>query len=109
MDRASTPEDLADQYATTAKLDIRIEAHQRYSERTDNFLEWVLERFDPRPGESVIDVGCGRGSYHLPRSEAGRLLRRPHRLMLDLDPGSRLQHARHDRTCRFRRVDRCEL
>jgi ubiquinone/menaquinone biosynthesis C-methylase UbiE len=58
------PAYLRDQYSTTAKLDIRIEAHQRYSERADDFLEWVLDRLDPQPGNLVLDVGCGKGSFH---------------------------------------------
>lgn len=52
------------QYGTTEKLDTRIHAHQRYSERADDYLEWVLERLEPRPGDLAVDVGCGKGSYH---------------------------------------------
>ena len=43
---------------------LRIEAHQRYSERPDDYLEWVLDRLDPHPGDLALDVGCGKGSYH---------------------------------------------
>ena len=64
MDRATDPAYLLDQYGTTEKLDIRIEAHQRYSERPDDYLNWVLDRLDPHPGDLALDVGCGKGSYH---------------------------------------------
>jgi ubiquinone/menaquinone biosynthesis C-methylase UbiE len=83
VERAAAPEYLRDQYATTEKLDIRIEAHQRYSERPDDFLEWVLNHLDPKPGDSVVDVGCGRGSYHIPLVQRGaRVI-----LALDTSPG----------------------
>jgi ubiquinone/menaquinone biosynthesis C-methylase UbiE len=64
MDRAPTAAYLINQYGTTEKLDARIEAHQRYSERPDDYLDWVLDHLDPHPGDLVLDVGCGKGSYH---------------------------------------------
>jgi ubiquinone/menaquinone biosynthesis C-methylase UbiE len=79
VERAAAPEYLRDQYATTDKLDIRIEAHQRYSERQDDFLDWVLDHLDPKPGDAVVDVGCGRGSYHI------LLVQRGARVILALD------------------------
>ena len=79
MERAAAPEYLRDQYSTPDKLDIRIQAHQRYSERSDDFLAWVLDHLDPKPGDSVVDVGCGRGSYHVP------LVQRGVRVILALD------------------------
>jgi ubiquinone/menaquinone biosynthesis C-methylase UbiE len=79
MDRATALDYLRDQYGTTEKLDIRIEAHQRYSERPDDFLDWVLDRLNPQPGDAVVDVGCGRGSYHRP------LLKRGVRVILAID------------------------
>ncbi|HEY1294555.1 MAG TPA: class I SAM-dependent methyltransferase [Chloroflexota bacterium] len=83
MERAAATEYLRDQYATPEKLDIRIQAHQRYSERPDDYLDWVLNHLDPRPGESVVDVGCGRGSYHMPLVKRGvRVI-----LALDTSPG----------------------
>jgi ubiquinone/menaquinone biosynthesis C-methylase UbiE len=66
MARATHPDYLRYQYGTTEKLDTRINAHQRYSERTDDYLEWVLDRLDPRPGDLAVDVGCGKGSFHPP-------------------------------------------
>jgi ubiquinone/menaquinone biosynthesis C-methylase UbiE len=55
---------LQTQYGTTERLRIRIEAHQRYSERADDFLDWVLEHLNPRAGDLVLDVGCGTGGIH---------------------------------------------
>ena len=52
------------QYADGEKLRIRQEAHRLYSERQDSFMEWVLDRLDPQPGECIVDVGSGQGAYH---------------------------------------------
>jgi ubiquinone/menaquinone biosynthesis C-methylase UbiE len=83
VERATAGEYLRDQYATPEKLDIRSQAHQRYSERPDDFLDWVLDHLDLKPGESVVDVGCGRGSYHMPLVQRGtRVI-----LALDTSPG----------------------
>jgi ubiquinone/menaquinone biosynthesis C-methylase UbiE len=84
VERAASPEYLRDQYGTTEKLDIRIEAHQRYSEQRDDFLDWILDRLDPHPGDSLIDVGCGRGSYH------HYLVARGVRLILAVDASPRM-------------------
>jgi hypothetical protein len=57
VERFSATEYLRDQYATPDKLDVRLHTHQRFSERPDDFLDWVLDHLDPKPGESVVDVG----------------------------------------------------
>jgi ubiquinone/menaquinone biosynthesis C-methylase UbiE len=64
IDRAIDRAYLDEQYGTDERLRIRVETHQRFSERTDDFFEWVLDRLDPRPGDLVVDVGCGVGSIH---------------------------------------------
>lgn len=64
VERGIDPTYLEHQYGTTERLRIRLEAHQRYSERTDDFFDWVLDCLDPQPGDLVLDVGCGAGSYH---------------------------------------------
>jgi ubiquinone/menaquinone biosynthesis C-methylase UbiE len=79
VERASAVDYLRDQYGTSDKLDIRIEAHKRYSEQPDDFLDWVIDRLDPQAGDSLIDVGCGRGSYH------PRLVTRGVRLIVAID------------------------
>jgi hypothetical protein len=51
VERAIDPAYLFEQYGTEERLRIRIEAHQRYSERTDDYFEWILDRLQPRPGD----------------------------------------------------------
>jgi SAM-dependent methyltransferase len=62
--RAVDPAYLRYQYGDTERLHIRAETHRRYSERPDNFLEWVLGHLAPEAGDLVLDVGCGYGAYH---------------------------------------------
>jgi ubiquinone/menaquinone biosynthesis C-methylase UbiE len=89
VERAAAADYLRDQYATPDKLDIRIQAHQRFSERPDDFLDWVLDHLDAKPGESVVDVGCGRGSYHIP------LVQRGVRVILALDTSAGMVSTSH--------------
>jgi SAM-dependent methyltransferase len=79
VERVTSADYLRDQYGTTEKLQIRIEAHRRYSERPDDMLDWVLDRLAPQPGDSVVDIGCGPGGYH------SRLVDRGARVILGLD------------------------
>jgi ubiquinone/menaquinone biosynthesis C-methylase UbiE len=64
VERAIDPSYLDEQYGTEERLRIRIETHQRYSERADDYFDWILDRLQPRPGDLVVDVGCGVGSIH---------------------------------------------
>ena len=61
---ATDPTYLAYQYGTSEKLRIRQEAHERYSERPNDFFAWALALLDLRPGLLVADIGCGPGAYH---------------------------------------------
>ena len=64
MGRSVDPAYLAYQYSSAERLNIRLETHQRYSERRDDFVEWVLGSVEIAPGDAVVDVGCGTGEYH---------------------------------------------
>lgn len=44
---------------TTADLQKRIELHEKYG--TKNIDEWNLEILKPKPGYTILDVGCGAG------------------------------------------------
>ena len=49
---------LREQYSDTSRLTARIEAHRRFSERTDSFVAWVIDGLALRPGDLVLDAGC---------------------------------------------------
>ena len=67
-DRVIDPTYLAYQYGDSEKLKIRIEAHERYSERADTVDGAWQAQFVARlcigPGQRLLDVGCGFGSFH---------------------------------------------
>ena len=62
---------LEEQYGTIERLQARILAHQRYSERVDDYREWTLDHLAVSVGDLVLDVGCGFGSYHPDLIERG--------------------------------------
>src|SRR5947209_5830963 len=92
--RATNPEYLRYQYADSEKLRIRADAHRLYSERPNDWQEWVLAHLAPEHGQRVLDGGCGPGFLHR------RLAARGVRLTaLDFSPGM-IQEAR-DQAARF--------
>ena len=62
---------LAYQYGDSEKLRIRVETHERYSERQDDWAGQVLSHLAPTPGSLVLDVGCGPGSLFSWLARAG--------------------------------------
>ena len=72
-DRVIDPTYLAYQYGDSEKLRIRLEAHERYSEHTqDDWYPRYVAQLDPAPGSSVLDVGCGFGAFHRALAAAGK-------------------------------------
>ncbi len=65
VDRSIDPAYLACQYGDAEKLRVRRETHDRYSERpNDAFFDWVVDQLDLQPVSTLLDVGCGPGTYH---------------------------------------------
>lgn len=65
------------QYLTTDPLKVRIETHERYSERQIDLDAVCAEALALGGGEAILDVGCGPGSFlsHLRNGGfAGRLV-----------------------------------
>lgn len=64
MNPATDPETLRQTvYATDEHLNIRVATHEKYSVPSTDFRQWVLDRYDWRGDEQVLDLGCGPGSY----------------------------------------------
>lgn len=74
-DRTTDRRYLAYQYGDSERLRIRIEAHERYSERPDTvdggWQELYRARLRLAPGQTLVDVGCGFGSFHPVLTEGG--------------------------------------
>ncbi len=62
--KAIDPQYLDYQYGTAEKLRIRQEAHRLYSETPTDFAGWLFGHLDARPGQIVLDVGCGPGTFY---------------------------------------------
>jgi ubiquinone/menaquinone biosynthesis C-methylase UbiE len=75
LERTIDPRYLAYQYGDSEKLRIRMEAHERYSERVETtgggWQQMYAERLRPQAGESVLDVGCGFGNIQPALCAAG--------------------------------------
>jgi ubiquinone/menaquinone biosynthesis C-methylase UbiE len=89
QDYGTTRSFVEDQYSDAAKLRVRIEPHQRYSQGdTDRILDDAIQALRLSPGLLMLDVGCGAGSWHARAAEAGARL-----VAVDLMHGM-LQEAR---------------
>ena len=53
---------LQNQYATSARLETRISIHEKYSRNKQPFGEWIVSHYDLKPGEQLLELGCGTGS-----------------------------------------------
>nr|MBR4281651.1 methyltransferase domain-containing protein [Clostridia bacterium] len=51
-----------DQYATSSRLETRISIHEKYSRNKQAFGAWIVSHYHLRPGEQILELGCGTGS-----------------------------------------------
>ncbi len=54
---AIDPEHLRVQYSDNERLRVRLETHQRYSERPDDFVEWVLHHAALLSSQRLLSLG----------------------------------------------------
>jgi SAM-dependent methyltransferase len=52
-----------DEYSTLDPLKIRIATHRNYSEKSDDVEQAVVDVLDASPISSLLDMGCGTGSF----------------------------------------------
>jgi SAM-dependent methyltransferase len=63
-DNIPTEQDVtAQMYATGEPLMVRFRTHERYTQPPVDFVEWVLDQVPWRGDETVLDIGCGTGTY----------------------------------------------
>ncbi len=83
LHRSIDPRYLAYQYGDSEKLRIRLETHERYSERpNDDFHAEYVAMLAPARNSVVLDVGCGPGAYHQALNAAGAQV-----VAFDFSPG----------------------
>lgn len=71
------PEDRLDAYVTLDPLQTRIDTHREYSEHPDDVEADTADHLALPPGASLLDVGCGTGTFfgHLrERGHTGRFV-----------------------------------
>lgn len=52
---------VADQYKTSANLDVRIALHERFRTNPIKFHHWLFDQFELPPRARVLELGCGTG------------------------------------------------
>jgi ubiquinone/menaquinone biosynthesis C-methylase UbiE len=50
-----------EQYKTSANLEARIQLHRQYGTNPYSWFRWVYEQVEPKPGDRLLEVGCGPG------------------------------------------------
>lgn len=50
------------QYKTAENLNIRISIHHKYSTNKQPFGDWIVSHYAIRPGDRILELGCGTGS-----------------------------------------------
>jgi len=50
------------QYENANNLNTRISIHEKYSTNKQPFGDWIVSHYDIRPGNRILELGCGTGS-----------------------------------------------
>lgn len=73
------------QYLTAKNLSTRISIHEKYSTNPQPFGQWIQSHYEIRPGDRILELGCGTGEMWSGKSS---LLKEGCRLTLtDFSPG----------------------
>lgn len=88
----TSDEKVLEQYQNPENLKRRINIHN-YSTSSQGWMEWVYERLALRPGETVLELGCGTGLLWMERT---RLLPEGLHLILTDRSGEMLEQTRQN-------------
>ena len=96
------------QYTNADHLNRRISIHDRYSVNKQGFGNWIFERYRFRPGDCILELGCGTASMWKDKTlPEGCTL-----YLTDLSDGmleAAKENAAHLREARFQRADIQEI
>lgn len=67
---ADDPSAVARQYADAKNLNRRASLHEKYSVNRQGFMPWIHAHYEFRPGDSILELGCGTGSLWKGRLDA---------------------------------------
>ena len=62
-------ESLMRQYVDTSNISIRIRLHSLYSQNREKWFPWIFRQCGIKSGMSLLEVGCGNGSFWLENLE----------------------------------------
>jgi len=82
-----------EQYRDSSRFDARVSLHARYSTNPYGWTRWIFDRVDLRPGDRVLEAGCGPG--WLWRGNVDRLPRDCSVVATDYSPGMAKEAAEH--------------
>ncbi len=54
------------QYKNADNLNARISLHQRFSTNPHDWQGWVFKKADIQPGQTILEIGCGPGTFWKP-------------------------------------------
>lgn len=93
-----------DQYKNADSLNQRISIHDRYSVNKQGYGNWIFERYQIKPGDRILELGCGTASMWKDKTlPEGCAL-----YLTDLSDGmleAAKENAAHLREARFQRAD----
>lgn len=83
--KLADPDHVAEQYRDSVRFDTRVRIYELYDTSPESWTSWLFARLGLRPGERVLELGCGTGN--LWRENAERVPERTRLVLSDLSPG----------------------